>query len=125
MEEAFSFQKLRVYKESCSLVKDVYILLKKFPKEETYALCDQLKRAAVSVPSNIAEGMGRISDKEKAHFIEIAFGSLMETLCQIDIARELDYINEEEHKRITEKVHAVSRMLSGLHSSLNGNNVKR
>ena len=81
--DSFSFFDLRVYKESKELVKSIYRLLEKFPKYETYAMSDQLRRAIVSVPSNIAEGSGRFSIKEKIHFIEIAYGSLTESLCQL------------------------------------------
>ena len=70
----FSFEKLNVWQESRNLVKDIYLLLREFPMEEKYALCDQIRRAVVSVPSNIAEGAGRMSPKEKSHYIEIAFG---------------------------------------------------
>ncbi|WP_455517991.1 four helix bundle protein [Leyella stercorea] len=85
----FYFKKLDVYNYSKELVKYIYLLLKKFPKEEEYALCNQLRRAVISVPSNIAEGFGRASSKEKIHFIDIAYGSLMEVECQIEISAEL------------------------------------
>ena len=81
--DKFTFFDLRVYKEAKLLVREVYSLLDKFPKVETFALSDQLRRAVVSVPSNIAEGSGRYSIREKIHFIEIAYGSLTETLCQL------------------------------------------
>ena len=81
--EGFGFQKLDVYKEAKELVKLVYVLLEKYPKTEMFALCDQLRRAVISVPSNIAEGMGRASSKEQVHFLGIAYGSLMEVLCQL------------------------------------------
>ena len=84
----YSYKNLEAYKESKTLVKQVYALLKKFPKEETYALCDQLRRAVISVPSNIAEGSGRTSAKDQAHFFEMAFGSLIEVDCQVDIAHD-------------------------------------
>jgi four helix bundle protein len=77
-------------------VKQVYALLKKFPKEEQYALCDQLRRAVISVPSNMAEGGGRTSAKDQAHFLEMAFGSLMEVDCQMDIAHDLGYVSSKE-----------------------------
>ena len=77
-----------------------YKLLKKFPAEERYAMCDQLRRASVSVTSNIAEGVNRYSVKDKAHFIEMAFGSLMEVSSQIEIAEELGYITSEDRMSI-------------------------
>ena len=91
-----SFRKLNVYVKAKELVKQVYILLKKFPREEQYALCDQLRRAVISVPSNLAEGSGRQSDKDQAHFYTIAYGSLMETFSQLDVACDLGYISQEE-----------------------------
>jgi four helix bundle protein len=102
----------------------VYALIKKFPREEQYALCDQLRRAAVSIPSNIAEGMGRVSDKEKAHFLEIAYGSLMEVECQLDIALKLNYITENEYLEIDKESVELERLLSGLHSSVRKKNFK-
>ncbi len=74
MTKKYNYKDLEAYKESKTLVKQVYALLKQFPREEQYALCDQLRRAVISVPSNIAEGSGRYSVKEQLHFIEIAYG---------------------------------------------------
>ena len=110
----YSYKQLDVYKEAKTLVKIVYRLLKKFPKEENYALCDQLRRAAISVPSNLAEGSGRTSAKDQAHFLEMAFGSLMEVDCQMDIAFELEYITREELSAFEEQVRRVAAMLSGM-----------
>ena len=115
--DKFSFFDLRVYQESKLLVKDVYSLLEKFPKFEVYALGDQLRRSVVSVPSNIAEGSGRSSLKEKTHFLEIAYGSLTETLCQLDIAHDLGYITDVEFNNIQEKIDVVGKLLSGLRNS--------
>lgn len=113
----FTFFDLRVYKESKALVKEVYKLLQKFPKFETYALGDQLRRAVISVPPNIAEGSGRFSIKEKMHFIEIAYGSLTETLCQLDIAHDLEFITNEEFENEQKRINIIGKQLSGLHSS--------
>ena len=112
------FQKLDVYILAKELVKDVYRLLKKFPDEERYALCAQLRRAAISVPSNIAEGMGRWSAKEQIHFIEIAYGSLAEVLSQMDIAKDLGYISDDDFHLILDRYSNISRMLSGLRKSI-------
>ena len=84
-----TFRELDAYKEGKKLIKEVYRLLKKFPKEEQYAMCDQLRRAAISITSNIAEGSGRNSFKEKVHFLEFSYGSLMEVLSQMDVACDL------------------------------------
>ena len=115
--DKFTFFNLRVYQEAKELVKSVYTLLDKFPKYETYALGDQLRRAVTSVPSNIAEGSGRFSVKEKIHFIEIAYGSLTETLCQLDIANDLNYITDEEFANEKERINVIGKQLSGLRAS--------
>ena len=116
----YSYKKLNAYKESKILVMTVYKSLGNFPKEETYALCDQLRRAVISVPSNIAEGSGRTSPKDQAHFLEMAFGSLMEVDCQIDIAHELCYITHEEFDAINTQICNVAAILSGMRRKLLG-----
>ena len=113
-EPKYSYKNLEAYKESKKLVKQVYALLKKFPKEEQYALCDQLRRAVISVPSNIAEGSGRTSAKDQAHFFEMAFGSLMEVDCQMDIAQDLGYVSLDEHEEVTVQISKVAALLSGM-----------
>ena len=114
MEKKYEYKNLDVYKESKNLVKMVYGLIEKFPKVETYALCDQLRRSVISVPSNIAEGSGRTSAKDQAHFFEMAFGSLMEVRCQMDIACDLGYIEPIELNQIEELIRKIAAMLSGL-----------
>jgi len=109
-----SYRNLDTYKDAKQLVKDVYALLMMFPREEQYALCDQLRRAVISVPSNIAEGMGRTSVKDQAHFLEISFGSLQEVQCQLEIASELGYISIDQFKEIDTNIEKLSRKLSGL-----------
>ena len=116
--EEYSYKNLKVYSKAMDFVAHVYALLKQFPKEEQYALCDQLRRAAVSIPSNIAEGMGRMSAKDRAHFVEISYGSLLEVNCQMDVARRLGYITEVEHKTMESESIELAKMLSGLRSSL-------
>ena len=118
MENVFHFENLVVYQRGIELVTHVYEVIKKFPKEEQYALCDQLRRAVVSVPSNIAEGMGRYSNKEKARYIEISYGSLMEVFCQLNIAYRLGYISEEELKSFRIEIEAIAKPTSGLRKSL-------
>ena len=92
--EHFSYRKLDAYISAKDLVIFIYKLIAQFPKEENYALCDQLRRAVISIPSNIAEGMGRSSLKEQVHFLEIAFGSLNEVMCQLELANELNFISQ-------------------------------
>ena len=100
------------------MVVDVYRLLNEFPNSEKYALCDQIRRAIVSIPSNLAEGSGRISIKEQLHFYEISYGSLMEAYNQLIIAVDLNYIGESSLERIRPKIDEVARLLNGLRSSL-------
>ena len=109
-----TFRNLNVYTQAKELVKQVYELLKTFPKEEQYALCDQLRRAVISVPSNIAEGSGRQSEKDQAHFYTIAYGSLMETLSQLDVACDLGYLTQEEFSKFEILINEEAKMLSGL-----------
>lgn len=114
---AFSFEKLTVYKESRMLIKEIYRLQKQFPDEEKYALESQVRRAAVSITANIAEGSGRSSIKEKIHFIGIAFGSLMEVFSELQIATDLCYINEEDLIQLRPKFTNIAKLLSGLRNS--------
>ena len=109
-----SFRKLNAYIFAKDLVKHVYKLLEKFPREEQYALCDQLRRSVISLPSNIAEGTGRVSSKDQAHFFTIAYGSLMEVLAQMDVACDLGYITGEEFKEIEQLIDTEARLLTGL-----------
>ena len=110
----YSFEKLVVYQTARKLVKQVYLLIAKFPQVERYGLCDQLRRAIISVPSNIAEQSGRTSYKEKVHFLEIAYGSLMEAYCQLDIAVDLGYISSEDLAPLKNLFFDTSRLISGL-----------
>lgn len=114
----YRFEKLNVWLEARKLVVAVYKIVKIFPNEERFALSDQLRRAVISIPSNIAEGCGRISVKEQAHFIEIAYGSLMEVYAQLQIAVDLGYISEEMFISIKENISVVAKLLSGFRNSL-------
>ena len=113
----YSFQKLNVWQEAKKLVVEVYHLLDSFPKFENYALCDQIRRAIVSVPSNIAEGSGRKSLKEQVRFLEISYGSLMEAYNQLLIAIDLTYITEDSVNAIKPSIDSVAKMINGLSSS--------
>ena len=114
----FSFEKLIAYQKSRQLVPIIYELLEKFPVEEKYALCDQIRRSVISVPSNIAEQSGRTSYKEKRHYLEISFGSLLESYCQLQIAVDLNYIQESELLEVKPLYFEISRLISGLSNSL-------
>jgi len=115
--EVFGYRKLIAYQKAKEVVKRTYKLLKKFPAEERCAMCDQLRRASVSITSNIAEGVNRYSVKDKSHFIEIAFGSLMEVSSQFEIAEELGYITIEDRMSMDELIKEDARLLSGLQNS--------
>ena len=108
----FSFESLLVYQKARQLVKDVYKLQQLFPTEERYALGDQIRRSITSVTSNIAEGSGRDSNKEKIHFLEIAFGSLMEAFSQLQNAQDLEYISETQVENLRPQFEEISKMIS-------------
>lgn len=105
------FQKLGIWQKSMSLAKDIFELTKKLPKEETYALTSQIRRAACSVPSNIAEGSQRGTYKDFAHFLHISKGSLAELVTQIILAKDFRYISEVEADEILKKIDEVSKMI--------------
>ena len=113
----YSFETLKAWQEARKLVVSVYRLLDSFPKFENYALCDQIRRAIVSVPSNLAEGSGRSSLKEQIHFIEISYGSLMEAYNQLIIAADLKYIDEQSLESLKPDIDTVAKLLNGLRSS--------
>ena len=115
--EIFGYRKLIAYQKGKEVVKRTYQLLKKFPAEERYAMCDQLRRASVSITSNIAEGVNRFSMKDKVHFIEIAFGSLMEVSSQFEISEDLGYITTNERLSMDDLIKEEARLLSGLRNS--------
>ena len=109
-----SYKNLDVYTRSKELVKKVYDVVNKFPLEERFALSSQIRRAIISVPSNIAEGLSRTPIKEQCHFLDIAYGSLMEVDCQLEIACDLSFLTKEEYNKIYIIINDVARMLIGL-----------
>lgn len=115
--EIFGYRKLVAYQKAKEVVKRTYKLLKKFPAEERWAMCDQLRRASVSITSNIAEGVNRYSVKDKSHFIEVAYGSLMEVSSQFEIAEDLGYITADDRLSMDQLIEEVARLLSGLQNS--------
>ena len=108
----FSFQKMKIYQLAKELAIYSYQLTEKYPQNERYAIMNQINRAAVSVPSNIAEGTSRRSNKEKLNFINIAYGSLMELVCQMEISYELKNITKEENDTIIQKTKNLSVKMS-------------
>ncbi len=113
-----SYKELVVWQKSMALVTEVYAATAKFPREELFGLASQLRRSAVSVPSNIAEGKGHRSDREFAHFLFHARGSLLELQTQILIAQELQYLPEGRGQQMRELASEVGRALNALINSL-------
>ena len=118
----FYFRKLDVYHLSKRIVANVYALTKSFPAPEQHGLTNQLQRAAISVPSNIAEGMGRFSQRERIHFLEIALGSLMEVMCQLEIAEMLGYVNKSQLDAMEQLLLQATRMLTKLRKNIEERN---
>ena len=114
-----SYKELNVWQKAMELVVEVYSLIKLLPKEETYALADQMRRAAVSIPSNIAEGKNRSSNKEYYRFLSIARGSAAELETQLMLCNRLYYISEDKTADAVKHCEEVGRMLHGLMSKLN------
>jgi four helix bundle protein len=114
---AYAFEKLEVWQKSRLLVKIVYRVTQSFPTEERYGLTSQLRRASVSVSSNIAEGSTRWSKKDKARFYEIAYGSLIEVMNQLILSTDLGFLNDEELDVIKPQIAEISRMLDALYKS--------
>ena len=114
-----NYKDLLVWQKSIQLVTDIYKLTKTFPSEEVYGLISQMQRAAVSIPSNIAEGNERNSKKEFAHFLCIARGSLSELETQVIIAEKLEYINKNQSTQILNNCHELGKMINGLLIKIN------
>lgn len=108
---------LETWKRAMDLVEAVYEATRKFPKDELYSLTNQVRRAAVSVPSNIAEGQGRESEKEFLHHLAIAYGSLCEVETQIIIAERLSYLETKDTAKLLNRTGEVGRLLNGLSRS--------
>ena len=117
MDKIFAFEELEVYQIARQYVKSIYELSNVFPAKEDFALTSQIRRAAVSITSNIAEGTSRFSLKDKSHFIEIAYGSLMETYSQLQVAVDLEYIEREKMEQIAPIVVELRNKLSALRKS--------
>ena len=111
-----NYRELEVWKLSMSFVEAIYKALKTFPPEERYGICDQIRRAAVSVPSNIAEGFGRDTPKEFAHFLSIARGSLYEVMTQLEIASRLGYLAQDSG--LYPQAESIGKMLNSLKKRL-------
>lgn len=103
------------------LVRHLYVMTKEFPRDEVYGLTSQIRRSAISIPSNIAEGSQRVSDKEFAHFILIAKGSLAELETQLILAKDFKYEGESELEKLLNLCDELSKMLFAFHQKLIAN----
>ena len=108
------YRDLKVWEKAMILTEEVYVLTKTFPREELYGLTSQMRRAAVSIPSNIAEGQGRGSDREFARFLEIAHGSLAELDTQLLLCMRLGYVNNTKVKEIQRRMEEIGKMIRAL-----------
>ncbi|MFZ2901080.1 MAG: four helix bundle protein [Saprospiraceae bacterium] len=113
----FPFEKLTMWERSVELVTEIYAVTRSFPKEELFGITSQIRRCAVSVASNIAEGATRVSPKDRANFSVIAYSSLMELINQLVISKKLGFLQEEEYEALREKVAEISRMLIAFRNS--------
>ena len=113
-----NFRELNVWKKSMSIVTEIYKLTRHFPKEEQYGLTNQIRRCAVSIPSNIAEGAGRNGNKEFAHFLSIALGSSFELETQLIIGKRLDFMESQNFETIESELIEIQKMIRGLQKSL-------
>ena len=114
MVHVFSFEKLNVWIDSKELVKMIYAVTRKFPEDEKFGLTSQLRRASISIASNLAEGTSRNTNKDKAYFSTVAFSSLMEVLNQIIIAKELGLLLETDYLELRSLIEKVSNKLNAL-----------
>lgn len=117
MSYLFSFEKLNVWIDSKELVKMIYTVTRKFPDEEKFGLTSQLRRASISVASNLAEGTSRTTSKDKAHFTTISYSSLMEVLNQLILAKELGFLQDKEYNTLRENIEKVANKLNALRKS--------
>ena len=117
MEYLYAFERLDVWQVSRTFVKDLYVLLRTFPDFEAYNITSQIRRAAVSVSLNIAEGSTRNSLKEQSRFTEIAYGSLLEVYCSLLLAKDLNYIREDDFRNVSDKIKELSNKLNALKNS--------
>ncbi len=118
MGDIRTFRDLVVWQKAMALVTEIYRHTKSFPKDETYGLISQIRRSAVSIPSNIAEGFGRYATNDYVRFLRISMGSLFELETQIEISRNLGYLSKDEFGTLDSNCREVERMLSSLIRSL-------
>jgi four helix bundle protein len=113
-----SYRDLEVWQKARKLVKEIYTLSQNFPREEQFGLTSQIRRAAISIPSNIAEGHSRQSTKDYISFISIAIGSVAEVDTQLVLAQDLNYISPQDYSAVESNIHSLQQMLHKLRSAL-------
>jgi four helix bundle protein len=116
------YRELEIWERGICLTEDIYTITRSFPKEEMYGLTSQLRRAAVSIPSNIAEGFARFHNNEYKQFLFFALGSCAEATTQIIIASRLKYITEKQADELVDKLNILSKMIMSLIKKLNTSN---
>jgi len=114
----FSFERLEVWNQSRLLTKKIYKLTQNFPDSEKFGIAGQLRRATISISSNIAEGYSRKSKKDQVHFYNISFSSIMETLNQLIISNDLEYLDDNLLAELRKDIHVISLMLNNLVNSI-------
>ncbi len=124
MVELYSYKGLIVWQKSMDLVTEIYKITDNFPKSEIYSLTSQIRRCAVSIPSNIAEGRYRGSKKEFTHFVKIAYGSGAELETQIEIAKRLKFVENKDYKKADKLLLEVMKMLNIFSKKLKAKNLK-
>jgi four helix bundle protein len=107
----FKFETLDIWKDSALFTKKIYLLTKKFPRDELFALSDQIRRSATSVPANIAEGSGSSSKKDFSHYLDISIKSIYEVVSHLYIAREQKYIDEQVRKELYDEAETLVRKI--------------
>jgi four helix bundle protein len=118
METRFRFEKLEVWQDARKINQSIYRLTRKFPREELFAMTSQIRRAAISISSNIAEGSGRNSDKDFAHFLEQAYGSLMEVASIFYLAFDEGYVKESDLESLFDELEKLAKRTASLNRSL-------
>ncbi len=120
-----SYKELIVWQKSILLVKEIFLLTNKFPKSELYGIISQMRRAAIAIPSNIAEGYGRKSSKEYAQFYSISYGSALELETQLIIAKDLNFADDKGFEKANQLLDEVLRMLNSMTSKMKQLNASR
>ena len=119
-----NFKNLKIWQLARYFGKDIYVLTKKFPEDERFGLTQQIRRAVISIPSNIAEGAGRGTDKDFSHFLDIANGSAFEVETQLILSFDLNYISQTEFDYINDKLQMLEKMICNFNNSLKSKKTK-